>query len=313
MMFETDNMYRPLYGDVEEYFNQPVVYNGRNFILTLVKEGIEGEPFVIINNGWTIKDPFSGPIKQSYHNCWIIGLYYKLSDPKLLEPKKGRIQRLWKKHPEYFGCRGLLDSGKELERLVKDQMSWEEVIIVGFTKSATMILNHVVWPENVTINAICPIFYGTYSTMPEIMKKYMHIFWKLVDWILSEHIVDEDISVGSEYLENADYSGIEEINVNVVISSLDKKFLRIGKELFHPANLFFKVFSPIMERTIEKQEGPQEYKSNGFLSFETQHPPFIYQCPPFRVLEFVYASMPTTLNHPTVKSMIQKQIYQKQR
>lgn len=307
-MFETDNMYRPIYGEVEEYFNQPVVYNGRNFILTLVKKGIEGEPIVIINNGWTIKDPFSGPIKPSYQNCWIFGLYYKLSDPRLLEPKRGRIAKLWKKNPEYFGCRGLQDSGKELERLVKDQMSWENVIIVGFTKSATMILNHVSWPGNVTIDAICPIFKGTYSVMPEVMEKHLHCFWHLISWIYSGHLADDDIAVGSEYLQNADYSGIEDSDVNIVVSTLDDFFSDTWR--CNLGDVFFKVFSPIMEKTIEKEEGPQEFKSNGFLSFSTQ----CIKDKSIKVNHTIcYASMPMTLNHPKVKAMIQRQIFEKQR
>lgn len=309
-MFETDNMYRPIYGEVEEYFNQPVVYNGRNFILTLVKEGMEGEPIVIINNGWAMKDPFSKPIKPSYQNCQIYGLYYKLSDPKLLEPKRGRIKRIWKKHPEYFGCRGLLDSGKELERLVKDQMSWENIILVGFTKSATMILNGVSWSENVTIDAICPIFKGTYSVMPEVMKKHLHCFWYLISWIYSGHLVDDDIAVGAKYLEESDYAGLKKADVNVIISILDREVEHTWKDVIHPVNLFFKICSPIIDGIIYKEEGEQPHKSNGFLSYLTQRPPFKN-----KIIEngHVYSSMPTTLNHPIVKSMIQKQIYQKQR
>lgn len=310
MMFETDNMYRPIYGEVEEYFNQPVVYNGRNFILTLVKKGIEGEPIVIINNGWTIKDPFSGPIKPSYQNCWIFGLYYKLSDPRLLEPKRGRIKRLWKKHSEYFGCRGLLDSGKELERLVKDQLSWENVILVGFTKSATMILNHVSWPENVTIDAICPIFKGTYSVMPEVMEKHLHWFWHLISWIYSGHLADDDIAVGAEYLENADYSGLKKVDVNVTVSALDREFQHTWKDVIHPVNLFFNICSPIIDGIIVKEEGEQPYKSNGFLSYLTQLIPYEDKSIKSR---YVYSSMPMALNHPKVKAMIQRQIFEKQR
>lgn len=304
-MFETDDMYRPIYGKVEEYFNQPVVYNGRNFILTLVKEGKKGEPIVIINNGWTIKDPFSKPVRPSYKNAWILGLYYKLSDPKLLEPKRGRIKKLWKENPEYFGCKGLMDSGKELEKLVVKQMSWDKVIIVGFTKSATMILNNVSWSKNVTINAICPIFKGTYSTIPKTMKKHMHIFWKLVEWILSEHIVDEDISVGSDYLEYADYSKLESTKVYIKMSSLDNNVSSTLKEKIQPVNVLFKIFSPIMEKVLKCEDGEQQYRSNGFLSFNTQWPPDSMEAN----LECIYASMPMALNHPKVKSMIQKQIY----
>lgn len=306
MRFDTDNIFRPLYSEVDSYFGQPVVYNGRNFILTLVKQGQKGEPFVIINNGWTIKDPFSKPVKQDYQNCTIFGLYYKLSDPNLLKPKKGRIKRLWKKHPEYFGCRGLLDSAKELQNLVTQQMAWEKVIIVGFTKSATMILNNVLWSENVIIYAICPIFKGTYSTMPEIMKKNMHIFWKLVSWILSEHLVDEDISAHSEYLQKADYSKMKGIKANVIMSSLDKSFAHSLKEKLHLIDVFFRAFLPIIEKTIEKEEGPQEHMSNAFLSFDTQWPPDEINAN----LDCIYASMPRTLNHPKVKQMIQKQIYE---
>lgn len=99
-MFETKD-YKPLYKG--KYRGQRIVYNGRNFILTLVKEGKRGETYLIINNGWTMYDPFSVPVKPDFPNAWIFDLYYKLSNPQIHFPKRRREKKLFIKRPEFFG------------------------------------------------------------------------------------------------------------------------------------------------------------------------------------------------------------------
>ena len=179
-------------------------------------------------------------------------------------------------------------------------MAYDRVILVGFTKSAIMMLNHARYLPNVLVDAICPMFDGTLSTMPDIMRRYLKWFYPFIGWILTEHIVDEDISVCSDYLENADYSQLDSRQITVVMSSLDKKIKHTKKEFWHPANLFFLLTSPIMEKAI-KENRPDNtgYRS----SYKTQFPPFEVSN-----LITVYGSMPTTLNHPKVRALIKRQI-----
>lgn len=307
-MFTVLTKYRPLYcyPDIEMYLNQKVVYNGRNFILTLVQEGrTPKDTIVIINNGWTMNDPFCQPVKPMCQDAYVFGLYYKLSDPFISFPKNNRIKKMLQKNPEFFGCQGLLMAEKELEELVNTQLNGRNVILVGFTKSANMLLNHSNYSANVTIDAICPMFEGTFSTIPAIMKKELSFIYPCVGWILSEHIVDEDISVNSEYLKKADYSMAEKMNVNVVISTLDSKVEHTIKDLWNPINLFFWLVSPIMDRTVRKHAlDSTSYKSNGFIAFKSQIPPFAIK----GKLITVWASMPMTLKHPKVQEMLQRQI-----
>ncbi len=303
-MFETCKHYKPLYNG--KYFDQHIVYNGRNFILTLVKEGKPGETYLIINNGWSIKDPFCAPVKPDYHNAWIFGLYYKLSNPKKSFPKRRRVKRLLRNNPEFFGCEGLYDAQMELMQLLEKQMASNYVILVGFTKSAAMILNHAKYSQRVLVDAICPMFEGTLSTMPNVMKKYLKWFYNCVGWILTEHIADEDISVNSRYLLGADYSGLNPEQVTIVRSTLDARVPHTWKEVWNPANLFFLLASPIMDKAIrENCYDDTGYRSNGFLSFKTQ-------TPQFKVSNIItlYSSMPVTLNHPQVRVLIKSQIKQ---
>lgn len=300
-MFETSNE------RLGEYFNQPIVYNGRNFILTLVKRGKPGETYLIINNGWTIKDPFSHPIKDEFPNAWIFGLYYKLSNPDILQPQRKRIKKLLKKHKEFFGCEGLYDAGKELEQLVKEKMSSKEVLLVGSTKSANMLLNDVEYSSNVDIIAICPMFDGNLATIEEMLKKYFGIFYPITHEILTDHIVDRDISTGSDYLKNANYSKTKPEQVTVVISSLDERIWHSWKECINPANVFFGFISIITDKAIREQQLDETgYKSNAFLSYKTQFPPFSVS----KIIK-VYGSLPTTMGHKRVKELINSKIIEK--
>lgn len=302
MLFETDKCYKPLY--TGQYFDQTIVYNGRNFILTLVKEGKPGETYLIVNNGFTIKDPFAGPVKPDFPNAWIFGLYYKLSNPEVSFPKRRRVKKLLKKRPEFFGCEGLHEAQKELMQLLEKQMASNYVILVGFTKSAVMMLNHAKYSSNVLVDAICPMFKGTLATIPDIMKKYLKWFYPCVGWILTEHIVDEDIKPYSEYLLEADYTGINPEQVTVVRSTLDNRVKHTKKETRKLGNLFFRLASPIMEKAIkENWYDDTGYRSNAFISYQSQTPKFKVSN-----LITVYASMPMTLNHPKVRELISSQI-----
>lgn len=289
------------------YFDQPVVYDGRNFILTLVKKGKSGETYLIINNGWTIKDPFSRSVRDEFSNAWIFGLYYKLSNPDILQPKRKRVKKLLKKHKEFFGCEGLLEAGKELEQLVKEKMASKEVLLVGFTKSANMLLNDVSYGSNVDIIAICPMFEGNLATMSEMLEKYLGKLSSIAHNILTDHIVDRDISVGSRYLKTANYSKVKSEQVTVVISSLDERIWHSWKDTINPANLFFGLISIITDKAIREQKlDDTGYKSNAFLSYKTQFPPFSIS----RIIT-VYASLPITLANRDVKKLINRKISEK--
>lgn len=289
------------------YFEQPIVYDGRNFILTLVKKGKPGETYLIINNGWTIKDPFSHPIRDEFPNAWVFGLYYKLSNPDILQPRRKRVKKLLKRHKEFFGCEGLYDAGKELEQLVREKMSSKEVLLVGHTKSSNMLLNDVSYGSNVDIIAICPMFEGNLATMPEMLEKYFGKFSPIACNILTEHILDRDISVGSKYLKNANYCGVIPNQVTVVISSLDERIRHSWKDTINLANIFLGLISIITDKAIrENKLDDTGYKSNAFLSYKTQFPPFSVS----KIIT-VYASLPTTFNHRTVKKLINKKIAKK--
>lgn len=289
------------------YFDQPVVYDGRNFILTLVKKGKPGETYLIFANGWTIKDPFSHPVRDEFPNAWIFGLYYKLSNPDILQPRRKRVKKLLKRHKEFFGCEGLYEAGKELEQLVREKMSFKQVLLVGHTKSANMFLNSVEYGPNVDIIAICPMFEGNLATMEEMLKKYFGKLSPIAHNILTDHIVDREIRVGSRYLKTANYSNVKSEQVTVVISSLDERIRHSWKDNINPANLFFGLISIITDKAIREQElDDTGYKSNAFLSYKTQFPPFSVS----KIIT-VYASLPITLNHRVVMELINRKIVEK--
>ena len=300
-------MFEKTSNDNSTYFDQPIVYDGRNFILTLVKEGKPGETYLIISNGWTIKDPFSQPVRDEFSNAWVFGLYYKLSNPDILQPRRRRVKKLLKRHNEFFGCEGLYDAGKELEQLVRERMSSKEVLLVGHTKSANMLLNDVSYGSNVDIIAICPMFKGNLATMPEMLKKYLGVFSPIACLILTDHIVDRDISVGSRYLKYANYSKVKRNQVSVVISSLDEKIRHNWLDTINPANVFFGLISIITDKAIREQQLDETgYKSNAFLSYKTQFPPFAVS----KIIT-VYASLPITFRHREVIELINTKIIEK--
>ncbi|MFN2944786.1 hypothetical protein, partial [Escherichia coli] len=78
------------------------------------------------------------------------------------------------------------------------------------------------YSSNVLVDAICPMFEGTLSTMPDVMRRYLKWFYRCVGFLLTEHIADEDISVCTPYLLEADYSGLNPGQLTVVSSTFDK-------------------------------------------------------------------------------------------
>lgn len=140
-----------------------------------------------------------------------------------------------------FESEGLEDAGKELSTFVNSIMQeYDSITLIGHSKCGVCFANAVKWIEhkNVNIVTISAPFQGTPIAERSIVKDLNWFEERVYTLIFSNHAVDQDIVPNSEFIQNADYSGLENcthINIvsecpqksisplDVVLTYLDKK------------------------------------------------------------------------------------------
>lgn len=120
-----------------------------------------------------------------------------------------------------FESRGLEDAGKELSHFINSIMQdYDRITLIGHSKCGVCFANAAKWIECEDLNVvtISAPFQGTPIADKELM--FENLTWfeeRIYTLIFSNHNVDKDIIPNSNFLQNADYSGLEKCtHINIV-------------------------------------------------------------------------------------------------
>lgn len=126
-----------------------------------------------------------------------------------------------------FESKGLEDAGKELSYFINSIMpNYDSITLIGHSKCGVCFANAAKWIEckNVNIITISAPFQGTPMADKELMFKRLTWFEeRIYTLIFSNHNVDKDIIPDSNFLQNADYSGLEHCTHINIVSKCPKK------------------------------------------------------------------------------------------
>lgn len=281
---------------MKRYKRQKVVYNGQNFILTMVKKGEKDDKIVILCTDFSLHDPISLKCKPMYNNCTILGMYFKDDDP---ERKKLTLRRriIYRLKPERFGCKGLKQAGEELATFINNLEDEKEVVLQFIAKSARMTFmaefnETLLKKEKVKTVALSVPFLGTKAVNKQETKECLNkLEFHTSEQFSSHHIIDDEIATGMK-LEKLVFPP----NLTLISSSL---FLEnyfdypvSFYERINPINLFFE----FLAKKLEKSENTRA--SNGIITLKSQEA----IATDFRI----YASLANTFSNKHVKELVQK-------
>lgn len=145
-----------------------------------------------------------------------------------------------------FSCKGLNAAGKDLAGYIENcaNLKYKNVVLIGHSKASVCFANAARWFKGkIGIIFISSPFKGTSIANKEEMKKRMSEFeYRIYSKYFKDHQVDRDIIPNSEFLCNADFSGVKKhICLNIVsiletVNSLEdvgcnylSKVLNLGK------------------------------------------------------------------------------------
>lgn len=120
-----------------------------------------------------------------------------------------------------FESEGLENAGKELSAFVNSIMQeYDSITLIGHSKCGVCFANTVKWIKHKYVNivTISTPFQGTSIADKEAMFEELNWFEEQVyTLIFSNHTVDQDIMPNAEFIQNADYSGLENCtHINIV-------------------------------------------------------------------------------------------------
>lgn len=126
-----------------------------------------------------------------------------------------------------FESEGLEDAGKELSYFINSVMTdYDSITLIGHSKCSVCFANATKWIEckNVNIVTISAPFQGTPMADKELMFERLTWFEeRIYTLIFSNHNVDKDIIPNSNFLQNADYSGLENCTHINIVAKCPKK------------------------------------------------------------------------------------------
>lgn len=126
-----------------------------------------------------------------------------------------------------FESSGLEESGKELSDFINSiNHDYDSITLIGHSKCGVCFANAVKWIEHDNINIITSSapFQGTpIANREEIFEKLNWFEERIYALIFSNHNVDKDIIPNSNFLQNTDYSGLENCtHINIVLECPEK-------------------------------------------------------------------------------------------
>ena len=126
-----------------------------------------------------------------------------------------------------FESEGLEDAGKELSNFINSVMQdFDSITLIGHSKCGVCFANAVRWIEckNITIVTFSTPFQGTPMADQKAMFEKLNWFEeRMYTLIFGNHNVDKDITQNSNFLQNADYSGLENCTHINIISECPEK------------------------------------------------------------------------------------------
>lgn len=182
-----------------------VIYKSDNLIIQKVQDG--NRNLIILGSGYSLSiDEQNKIIKH---------------DPLMTLPnikfQKETVMSIF--YP--FESEGLEDAGRELITFVNSIIQeYDSITFIGHSKCGVCFANAVKWVQhkNVNIVTISSSFEGTPIADKDMMFQKLNWFEKRIySLIFSNHSVDKDIMPNSEFIKNADYSGLENCtHINIV-------------------------------------------------------------------------------------------------
>lgn len=196
---------------------EDIVYKSDNLIIHVAKEGTS-KRLVVLGSGYSLSineqnqivnhDPFMVlPNMEGYSDeTTVMSIFYP------------------------FECSGLEESGKEISNFINSKSKeYDEIILIGHSKCGVCFANAAKWIEpSVTIVTVSAPFSGTPAADEKAVSKNLNLLEeKAYFLIFSNHNVDQDIMPDSEFIENANYSGLQKHHHINIISTCPRKSLNL--------------------------------------------------------------------------------------
>lgn len=188
-----------------------VIYKSENLIIQDVQNG-NGD-LVIIGSGYSLSineqhkiikhDPLMALPNVDCEDVTIMSIYYP------------------------FESNGLEEAGKELSTFINQRRcEYDSITLIGHSKCGVCFANAAKWIkyEDLNVVTISTSFEGTPIADEQEMSAKLNRFMKLTyKLIFSDHAVDKDLITDSEFMQNADYSGLERCtHINIVSTCPNK-------------------------------------------------------------------------------------------
>lgn len=189
-----------------------IVYKSDNLIIHEVKHGSRN--LIILGTGYSVSideknkivnhDPFMIMSDMEFGDETVLSIYYP------------------------FESAGLEVAGEELSDYINSVSNeYDSITLVGHSKCGVCFANAVKWINDTKINivTVSAPFLGTpiadTKAMTETLNQAQRLLYKI---IFSNHKVDQDIMIGSEFIISADYSGLEKcaMHINIVSKCPEK-------------------------------------------------------------------------------------------
>lgn len=188
-----------------------VLYKSNNIIIQQVQEG--NRNLVVLGSGYSLSideqnkivnhDPFMILPNTEFQEETVMSIFYP------------------------FESKGLEDAGKELSYFINSVMpDYDSMTLIGHSKCGVCFANMAKWIEckNVNVVTISAPFQGTPIADKELMFERLTWFEeRIYTLIFSNHNVDKDIIPNSNFLQNADYSGLQNCTHINIVSKCPKK------------------------------------------------------------------------------------------
>lgn len=188
---------------------QDVNYKSENLIIHIAKQGTN-KKLVILGSGYSMSLDENNQVVEH--------------DPLMIWPSVNQydtdttVMSIF--YP--FKSEGLEVAGKELSDFINSNLTqYDEITLIGHSKCGVCFANASKWvSREVNVVTISAPFAGTPITNQEkFLSEINWIMGNIYKLIFSNHRVDQDIMIGSEFIQNADYSGLKMHNSINIIST----------------------------------------------------------------------------------------------
>lgn len=215
------------------------------FILVVILAGIAiGWRTIFVCKGDTLKNVLYRSeniiiqqMQKGNENLIVLGSGYSLSideqnkvvnhDPLMILPNIEFQEETVMSILYPFESSGLEEAGMELSSFINSTLQdYDTITLIGHSKCGVCFANAVKWieSENINVITVSAPFSGTPMADRKAMFQKLSWFEKRVyALIFSNHNVDKDIIPNSKFLQNVDYTGLENCTHINIISECPEK------------------------------------------------------------------------------------------